>query len=149
MPKSVLEQRVQRLEDIEEIRSVTARYAHAVNKGWDGKPLDPEAIPALYAPDAHWTSPDFGTIDGAAEIAAALPEATAMVDASMHAFVNPIITIDGDTASATWQLWAASVIRSELGSVYMPAELTYTRTPSGWRIQSVHLGEAKRGRFAG
>ena len=36
MTEPTLAQRVQRLEDIEAITDLTARYATAINKGWNG-----------------------------------------------------------------------------------------------------------------
>ncbi|WP_228002293.1 hypothetical protein [Nocardia australiensis] len=36
MTETTLEQRIRRLEDLEAIRDLTARYADAINKGWNG-----------------------------------------------------------------------------------------------------------------
>ena len=52
MTESTLEQRIRRLEDLEAIRDLTARYANAVNKGWNGKTLDLDAIGDIFAADA-------------------------------------------------------------------------------------------------
>jgi hypothetical protein len=64
MTETTLAQRVQRLEDIEAIKDVTARYATAVNKGWNGKTLDLEAIPSIFTADARWESRDMGIVTG-------------------------------------------------------------------------------------
>ncbi|GLZ01778.1 hypothetical protein [Actinoplanes sp. NBRC 103695] len=47
-----LEERILKLEDLEAIRDLTARYASAVNKGWNGKEIDVTAMPSIYAKDA-------------------------------------------------------------------------------------------------
>jgi hypothetical protein len=53
MTDPTLAQRVARLEDIEATTDLTARYATAVNKGWDGKTLDLEAIPSIFGNDSR------------------------------------------------------------------------------------------------
>jgi hypothetical protein len=143
-----LELRIRQLEDIEEIRNLTARFAYATNRGFDGQTLDVEMMPEIYASDARWEGSHYPTTEGLEAIMASFPEATSAVDVVMHSFMNPIITVTGDTATGTWQLWLASVWQGEFGAVYMNAEMTYTRTAEGWRIQTVREGEAKRGRFA-
>lgn len=137
--QSTHEQRIQRLEDLESVKDLTARYADAVNQGWAGKTLDLNAIPDIFTADTRWTSVELGTTVGADAIAAVLPAATAMVEFSMHAFLNPIITVDGDTATGSWLMWVASVFNTEPGAVYMSADMTYTRTAKGWRIQTVDV----------
>lgn len=136
---AALEQRVGRLEDIEAIRDLTARYADAINKGWNGKTLDVDAIRDIFVTDARWESHEGEVTVGADAIAAKLPEATAMVELSMHAFVNPIITVDGDAATGQWLMWIASVVTDNPRAVYMSADMTYTRTDTGWRIHTVRV----------
>ncbi|MBF6180736.1 nuclear transport factor 2 family protein [Nocardia otitidiscaviarum] len=99
---STLDQRLTRLEDLAAIQELTARYAHAINHGYAGKTLDTEAVREIFTPGARWHSDGFGTTIGA--------EATAAVTFAMHAFLNPVINLDTDTATGTWPLWVASVI---------------------------------------
>ncbi|ULP41609.1 nuclear transport factor 2 family protein [Mycobacterium lentiflavum] len=146
MTESLVEQRLCRIEDTEAIKIVTARYADAINHGYDGKALDLAAISEVFTADARWSSDDFGTTVGAQAIAAELPAATARVTCAMHTFLNPIITVDADadTATARWQLWIASVYDGRPGTVHMGAEMTYVRTPAGWRIKTLHIGQGFR-----
>jgi hypothetical protein len=140
MTELTLTQRVQRLEDIEAIKDVTARYATAVSKGWNGKTLDLEAIPSIFTTDVHWESKSMGiTADGVDAIVADLPESTAMVQLSMHSFVNPVITIDADTAAGNWLMCIAAIIGDDPRAVYLSADMTYARTGDGWRIRSVDI----------
>jgi hypothetical protein len=139
-----LEGRVRRLEDIEAIKTLTARYASAVNKGWNGKTLDLEAIPQIFATDVRWSGDDFGTTEGIDKIVAGLPAATAPVTFSMHAYLNPVISVDGDAASGSWLLWIASIYDGSPGAVYMSADMTYTRTAARWRIQTVDVHKGIR-----
>lgn len=139
MSESPLEQRLRRLEDHEAIRDLTARYADAINKGWNGKHLDLDAITEIFAVDARWEGPQGEFTESADAIAAELPEATAMVEFSMHTFLNPIISVDGDTATGNWLMWIASIVAGDPRAVYMSAAMTYTRTDAGWRIQSIYV----------
>ena len=135
-----LEQRIKRLEDIEAVKDVTARYADAVNKGWNGKTIDLAAIASVFAADARYEIRDMGIATaGVDAIIASLPRSTSMVEFSMHAFLSPVITLDGDTASGSWLMWIASVIDNAPRAVYMSADMTYTRTDQGWRIQTVDI----------
>lgn len=144
MTEPVLVQRIRYLEDIEEIKSVTARYAHAVDKGPNGKSVDPAVIPQIFTPGARWSSDELGAFVGAAAIAAELPTATAMVEFSMHAFLNPVIDVDGDRATGSWLLWIASVLDHRPGAAYLGADLSYLRTAAGWSIDSVHIYDGLR-----
>jgi ketosteroid isomerase-like protein len=135
-----LEERVRRLEDIEAIKDVTARYAAAVNKGWDGETVDVSAMPSILAQDVRWESEDTGvSAVGLDAIMAGLPESTAMVDLSMHSFLNPVIEVGGDQAAGRWLLSIASIVDADPRAVYMSSDMTYTRTADGWRIQSVRM----------
>jgi ketosteroid isomerase-like protein len=140
MSQISLEERVKRLEDLEAIKDVTARYAAAVNKGWNGETVDVSAMPSIYAEDARWESDDMGvSAVGLDTIMAGLPESTSMVEFSMHSFLNPIIAVDGDEAAGSWLMWIASRINADPRAVYMSSDMTYTRTREGWRIQSVRM----------
>jgi hypothetical protein len=139
-----LKQRVRQLEDREAIKSLTYRYARAVDRGPNGNCVDVAAIPELFTADARWSSDELGTTVGAAAIAAELPTATALVEFSMHAFLNPVITVDGDSATASWLLWIASVIDRRPAAVYLSADLAYLRTADGWRIDAVSIRDGLR-----
>jgi len=139
-----LTQRIRNLEDIHAIETLTTRYGHAVNKGPDGKGVDLTAIPEIFTADARWSSDGLGTTVGAAAIAAVLPTATAAVDFSMHAFLNPRTAVDGDHATGSWLLWIASVLDHRPGVAYLSADLGYLRTTDGWRIDSVHIYDGIR-----
>jgi hypothetical protein len=143
MAELTLEQRIRRLEDVDAITNLTARYGQAVNKA-PGDDVDLTAIPEIFTPSARWSSDKLGTTVGAAAIAAELPTATAMVEFSMHAFLNPVITVDGDTAAGSWLLWIASVHNHQPGTVYLSTDMNYLRTAAGWRIDEVQINDGIR-----
>ncbi len=145
MSETSLEERVRRLEDLEAIKDLTARYATYVDKGWNGKTVDLEGLRTIFAVDATWNSVDMRTGGaGVEEIVQGAEAATAVVQFSMHSFTNPVITVDGDGATATWLLWVASKIGGQARQVFMSEDVTYVRTTGGWRVKSVdlHIGIA-------
>ena len=136
-----LEARIQRLEDIEAIKNVTARYSFDVNKGWNDKKIDVEAMPFIFAKDAIWESKDMNTsVKGVEQIMLDLLESTKNVEFSMHSFTNPIIEVDGDTATGNWLFWVASRNAGLApNEVFMSAYIAYVRTEKGWLIQTFNL----------
>jgi putative polyketide hydroxylase len=138
MPISPLPQRLRRLEDIEAITDLTARYAAAVNQ-WSGKNLDLQAIPHIFTADSIFENYGGAVTYGASAIAAELPEATGAVTFAMHTFLSPVIAIDGDAATSSWLMWVASIVDNDAGAAYLGADVSYIRTPAGWRIQTVRV----------
>ena len=135
-----LEERLQRVEDILEIQDVMNRYATYINKGWAGKEVQPDMIPTVFAEDATFDAPEMGHSGrGAAMIGEGMAKETQVVEFSMHIFLNPVLQVDGDTASGNWLMWIA--VKRELGTrfVFMSYDLTFSRTPDGWRIQTLLL----------
>jgi ketosteroid isomerase-like protein len=135
-----VESRLQRLEDLDSIRTLTATYAHAVDKGVNGKQVDFEKLFTIFAVDARWTSAAMHVDKkGRDEIIKMLEQSTAAVPFAMHSFTNPVIVVNGDHASATWLLWVAINGEDGANQVYQSEDLTYVRSPGGWLIQSIDL----------
>jgi len=141
MSATSLADRIQRLEDLEAIRDLTARYAFHVNKGWHGKVVDVDAMPSLFTDDVRYESPDIPELSavGLERGVQVLKESTAALDFSMHSFTNPILAVDGDQATGNWLMWIASKAGGGARQVFASVDLGYVRQPQGWRIQSVTL----------
>ncbi|MGB3483409.1 MAG: FAD-dependent monooxygenase [Mycobacterium sp.] len=134
---AVLSPRPSHWDDHAALVDLTSRYANAINRGWGGKTIHPEDIAHIFAPDGTFTHPGTPPTVGAAAIAAGLEQATAAVPFAMHAFLNPILDIDGDRATGQWLMWVAADGNEDPRAAYLGADITYTRTPEGWRIQSI------------
>ena len=63
MAMSELEQRITRLEDIEAIKQLKARYCEICDDMHN-----PDRVTSVFAEDAIWESPDFGKAEGHAAI---------------------------------------------------------------------------------
>jgi putative polyketide hydroxylase len=140
MPVLPLERRLRRLEDVEAITAVTNRYADAVNHGYRGKGLDPQALADVFTEDAvYYGAEGDEPTRGLQAIVTELPAATADVGFAMHAFLNPVITTTGDTACGSWLMWVAAVIVDDPRAAYLSADLTYARAAAGWRISTIRV----------
>lgn len=101
MTRFTIEQRLQTLEDIEEIRRLKARYCAACDDDHD-----PDAVSALFTGDAVWDAPGIGRCEGRAAIRAYMAElrASGRIRNSAHHAINPLIEVDGDSATGHWRL---------------------------------------------
>ena len=101
MPSLSIEERLQRLEDIEDIRQLKARYAEACDDDHN-----PDRIAALFLPDGVWHQVDLPPCEGHDEIKAFMRRIreSGMMRNSSHQFTNPQIEVDGDKASGHWKL---------------------------------------------
>ena len=139
-----LERRVQRLEDIEEIRKLKALYSKYADdkytnshhrKSEDELEKLARLQAGLFTEDAVWDAGEhFGVYRGREEIYRFVRKGAWTF--AMHYFVNPIIEVDGDNARATWMLWQTSTLTDGNVPVYMSAieDDEYVRTPEGWRM---------------
>ena len=135
-----LQQRICRLEDIEAIKKLTATYALYVNKGWNGEVVNFDKLPTVFSDDANWKCVAMSVdVSGLENIVKMLKDRTAGGDFAMHSFTNPIIDINGDTATGNWLLWVGIKTENAANEVFQSEELKYVRTPEGWRIASIDL----------
>jgi SnoaL-like protein len=108
---ATLRVRVDKSESTLAIHALKARYATLVDRRFakgslvDGQVLARIAgeIADLFTPDGIWDGgPGLGVATGRAEIVAQLERPT--LTFSRHLFTNPVIDVQGDRASATWDL---------------------------------------------
>jgi len=134
-----IEDKLQRLLDIEEITTLRHRYAYGANI-IDGKPGDLKAFAALFAADGTFDV-GMGVATGPAEIENMMKSLTTQWQCAMHYMLNPIIEVDGDRARGTVSgLFAFTSVENPspiwLSNIYSDE---YVRTPRGWRFQSVTI----------
>ena len=115
--------RLQRLEDIDAIRALIARYGPLADAGIS------KELAALWTEDGTYEVGNFGTAKGREEIAALIDSEThrgLMAQGCAHILPSPSITLNGDRATATgysivlrkvgdaWEAWRVSANRWEL-----------------------------------
>ena len=131
MPREV-DARPRRLDDLEEIRALIARYGPLADAG------DAAGVAALWTEDGEYDVGGFGIARGGAEIAALIDapfHRALMAHGCAHVLSAPAIALDGDRAVATnhsvvfrrvddsFEAWRASANRWVL-----------VRTADGWRV---------------
>ena len=102
------ERRIQRLEDIENIRRLKAMYAtyfdEALNGGGE---FPPRILLDQFTPDAVWESSSFGQFTGHDRIRGFLEDYRSRVSFCLHYILGHTIDVDEDrnTAAGRWITW--------------------------------------------
>lgn len=137
--------RVQVLEDIEDIRKLKAAYCAACDDDHNG-----DAVAALFVPDGVWESGDSHCVghDAMREFMFGIRNAGFMAR-SAHQVSNPVIEVDGDTATGAWRfLMMYTVVGDEsFMRIIGRYEDTYVRTAEGWRFASLNAVVEERGEY--
>ena len=97
-----LEQRIRRLEDIEAIVRLKARYCQACDDDHN-----PGRVAACFVEDGLWEGANIGVhARGHAAIKAYIGGVrdSGRIRSSAHMVSNPIVTVDGDEATGQWRL---------------------------------------------
>jgi len=133
------EERLRILEDIEEIRKLKARYCQLCDDDHN-----PPALTALFVPDGVWEATVSGRYEGATEIEGFFTElrASGRIKTSAHNAMNPIIEVDGDTATGEWRLimlYTANVEQHQpkYHRIIGWYKESYVRTAEGWRFKTL------------
>jgi uncharacterized protein (TIGR02246 family) len=131
-----LEHRIRLLEDIEAIKSLKARYADACDRGYDA-----DTIAALFAEDAVWDGGSFGRYEGREAIRAFFQGVSADIPFAMHYMMNPIIEVDGDTATGKWHLFQTCTFSDGNQAIWGAARYDeeYRRIDGTWEFWRLNL----------
>lgn len=143
--------RLHRLEAAEEIRWLKAYYAQVCDDKYDAahrlRPQDEidamvaPMVARVFAADAVWDASSAGAAPLRGQNAILARMRTSPWTFAMHYYVNPMIAVDGDTATARWMLWEPCTSGETGQAMWMSAinHDTYVRTAVGWQIQTYHV----------
>ncbi|MDA0339322.1 MAG: nuclear transport factor 2 family protein [Proteobacteria bacterium] len=134
-----MELKLQRLQDLDDIRTLRHKYSYGANI-IDGKSGDLKAFAALFASDGTFDV-GMGLAIGPAKIEEMMKGLTTQWKCAMHYMLNQVTDLDGDHAKGnTTGLFAFTSDENPspiwLSNIYSD---TFTRTPDGWKFQSVTL----------
>ena len=131
-----IERRLRALEDAAEIKRLKARYC-----AYGDDDYDEDNIAKLFVDNAGWEGGSFGRYEGRDEIRNFFVNAPKMLPFAIHMVMNPIIEVDGDTATGIWYLFQACTFaegeRAVWGSARYDEE--YIRVDGAWRFKSLKL----------
>jgi SnoaL-like domain len=97
MDMAELERRLTRMEDIEAIKQLKARYCDICDDDHN-----PAKITTLFVEDGIWEAGGFGKAQGHEGIRQLFQGFQKMISFSQHMVVNPQIEVNGNTAKGTW-----------------------------------------------
>jgi hypothetical protein len=128
--------RVQRLEDIEAIRQLKARYCEICDDDHD-----PERITSVFSADAIWEGRGIGRAEGHAEIRALFQRFQKLISFSQHMVMNPVIDVNGDSASGTWYFFGPFTMREGNQAKWQAARYheDYVRVDGVWKIRHLRV----------
>jgi hypothetical protein len=134
-----LESRVARLEAIEEIKRLKARYFEYCDHNYD-----PDGITALFATNGIFDGEQFGRHVGHQQIRAYFAGISGKIVFAAHLGLNPIIeVVDKDHATGKWRLLMPATTRADgknearwLVGAY---EDRYVRVNGAWLFESMFL----------
>lgn len=130
-----LAKRLQVLEDIEAIKKMKAEFHALCDEGYQ----DLDGIMDFFVEDGVWDGEAFGTYAGRAAIRALFADVPKTLPFVRHQVMNPIIEVDGDTATGQWYLFQPSTMVGDDGAqaVWGSAKYdeTYVRVDGKWKFQ--------------
>lgn len=136
MEMAQLEHRLRTVEDIEAIKKLKAKYCAACDDHYDA-----DAIAALFTEDAVWDGGNFGVHQGREAIRNFFQAAADIFPFALHQVMNPLIEVDGDTATGQWYLFQPCTLGGRNQAMWLAAKYAeeYVRTGEGWRFRSLKV----------
>jgi hypothetical protein len=139
-----IEERLQRIEDVQAIAELKAAYCNAADGGWNRPTHDSDRVASLFVEDGVWESGKSGRGEGRAGIKA-LFDTFKPAPFAFHRVSNPIIRVEGDRATGEWHALVAITFADGkalwIGGIY---DDEFVRTPAGWRFRLLRFTQAFR-----
>ena len=131
-----IERRLTRLEDIEAIKQLKARYCEICDDDHN-----PDRIASVFAEDGIWESADFGTAKGHAAIRELFKKFQKLIAFSQHNVMNPIIEVDGDRATAEWYFLGPFTFREQQEPRWLALQYKddYVKVSGRWKYQHLRV----------
>ena len=133
--------RLDRLEAIEAIRVLKARYADVCDTGYD-----PVRMRPFFTEDAVWDGgPRFGRHEGVDAICEFFAGVSSQITWALHYMIAPVIEVadDGEAATGSWYLLEPCTMATDEGPRAMLLMGRYAdryrKEPDGWKFTEVRL----------
>ena len=132
-----LEKRIEAMESVEEIKRLKAQYCVYCDESFDA-----DGIASLFTEDGVWDGgvPERKAV-GRDEIRDFFVRVQGMMSFAVHMVMNPIISVDGDSASGIWYLFQACTLTEGSQPVWGSARYDeeYVRVDGKWKFKSLKL----------
>lgn len=138
MDESSLEARLARMEDLEAIKQLKARYCEICDDDHN-----PDRIVTLFTKDGIWEGEGIGKAEGHAAIRDLFTGFQKAMSFTMHMVMNPIIEIDGDRATGSWYIILPSTFRKGNQARWQAGryEEDYVKVDGAWKIKHLRVVE--------
>ena len=135
MDLAEIERRLTRVEDIEAIKQLKARYCEICDDAHD-----PDRITSVFAEDGIWESADFGVAKGHAEIRKLFQKFQQLIEFSQHNVMNPIIEVSGDRATGEWYFMGPFTFREGNQTRWLALQYKddYVKRNGQWKYQGLN-----------
>ena len=138
MDEGGLERRIARLEDLEAIKQLKARYCEICDDDHN-----PDRITTIFSDDGVWEGRGIGTARGHAEIRNLFEGFQKLMSYSQHMVMNPIIDVDtdGEHAHGTWYFFGMFTFYEGNQARWQAARYheDYVKVSGEWKIQHLRV----------
>ena len=127
-----LEARITRLEDLEAIKQLKARYCEICDDDHN-----PDRITGLFTEDGVWEAKGIGSATGHAEIRKLFQRFQQSIRFSQHMTMNPVIEVDGETARGTWYFFGPFTMEKDNQALWQACRYheAYRKVDGRWLIE--------------
>ncbi len=138
MDLAALEARISRMEDIEAIKQLKARYCEICDDDHN-----PDEIVTLFTEDAIWEGKGIGKAEGHAAIRALFKSFQQAMSFTQHMVMNSIIDVQGDRATGRWYIILPSTFREGNHARWQGGRYKedYVRVNGAWKIKHLRVVE--------
>ena len=136
MAEADLQRRIKVLDDIEQIRRLKAQYfAHCDDN------YNPDALAEMFVEDAVWGVGFWGKFEGREAIRGFFSDVSKSRPFAVHWGMNPIIEVNGDTATGIWYLFMASTVGEGNYAMWSSGRYDeeYVRVDGQWKIKYLKM----------
>jgi ketosteroid isomerase-like protein len=136
MDLEALEARITRLEDLEAIKQLKARYCEICDDDHD-----PERITSVFTEDGIWEGKGIGRAEGHAEIRALFEGFQEAIRFSQHMTMNPVIEVEGLMARGTWYFFGPFTMEEGSRAMWQACRYheTYRKVNGQWLIAHLKI----------
>lgn len=138
MDNAALEARLTRIEDVEAIKQLKARYCEICDDDHN-----PDHIVTLFTDDGIWEGKGIGKAEGHAAIRDLFIGFQKAMSFTQHMVMNPIIDVQGDTATGRWYIILPSTFRKGNQAKWQGGRYKedYVKVGGEWKIKHLRVVE--------
>jgi len=131
-----LDARITRLEDLEAIKQLKARYCEICDDDHD-----PDRITNLFTEDGVWEGRGIARAEGHAQIRALFVQFQKSIRYSQHMTMNPVIEVNGLEAKGTWYFFGPFTMEKDNQALWQACRYheDYRKVDGQWLIAHLRI----------